>query len=69
MYKKLLVPLDGSRLSEVILPYARAFAKAFEIPVELLHSIDPEDLAVLTDPRHGRNVSDVQAELTKRSSE
>ena len=40
MYQKILVPLDGSQLSEGILPYARIFAKALEIPVELLNVID-----------------------------
>ena len=44
MYKKILVPLDGSRLAEQILPYARAFAQAFEIPVELLCVDDPDQI-------------------------
>jgi nucleotide-binding universal stress UspA family protein len=35
MYKKLLVPLDGSKLSEQILPYAKAIAGALNLPVEL----------------------------------
>ncbi len=41
MYKKILVALDGSDLSEGILPYARSFAKTLKIGVELLHVIDP----------------------------
>ncbi len=44
MYKRVLVALDGSELSEAILPYARAFAKALKIPVELLHVIDSETI-------------------------
>ncbi len=44
MYKKILVPLDGSQLSEGILPYARLFAGKLKIPVELWHVIDPETL-------------------------
>jgi nucleotide-binding universal stress UspA family protein len=50
MYKKILVTLDGSRLSEAVLPYARAFARALKIPVELLQVIDPESVRILADP-------------------
>ena len=42
MYSKILVPLDGSRLSEQILPYARFFADAHGIPVELIRITDPD---------------------------
>lgn len=42
MYSKILVPLDGSNFSEQILPYARFFADAHGIPVELLRVTDPE---------------------------
>ena len=40
MYTKILVPLDGSRLAEQILPYVCLLAEAFEIPVELLRIDD-----------------------------
>ena len=42
MYSKILVPLDGSRVSEQILPYAGLFADAYGIPVELLGVMDPD---------------------------
>jgi nucleotide-binding universal stress UspA family protein len=42
MYSKILVPLDGSRFSEQILPYARCFADAYGSPVELLRITDPD---------------------------
>jgi nucleotide-binding universal stress UspA family protein len=45
MYKKILVPLDGSRLAEQILPYACLLAEAFEIPVALLRVDDSGSLA------------------------
>lgn len=35
-YQRLLVPLDGSELAELALPYAEAWAKAFEAEVILL---------------------------------
>ena len=42
MYSKILVPLDGSRASEQILFFARLFADAYGIPVELLRVTDPD---------------------------
>jgi nucleotide-binding universal stress UspA family protein len=36
VYSKILVPLDGSKLSEGVLPYARMIARAINLPVELL---------------------------------
>src|SRR3970282_1954517 len=40
MFEKILVPLDGSRLAEVALPYAEPFAKDFNSDVTLLHVVD-----------------------------
>jgi nucleotide-binding universal stress UspA family protein len=42
MYEKILVALDGSQLSEGILPYGRFMAAKLKVPVELLHVIDIE---------------------------
>jgi nucleotide-binding universal stress UspA family protein len=42
MYKKLLVPLDGSKLSEFALEHARAIASGCNVPeVVLLRVIEP----------------------------
>lgn len=41
MFDKIIVPLDGSLLSEQIVPYAGALAKGMHIPVQLLHVVDP----------------------------
>ena len=40
MFTRLLIPLDGSKTAEQILPYARVFARTFKLPVELLGVID-----------------------------
>jgi nucleotide-binding universal stress UspA family protein len=40
MYKEILVPLDGSKLAESILPYVRCLAEALKAPVQLLHVKD-----------------------------
>ncbi|HXG52695.1 MAG TPA: universal stress protein [candidate division Zixibacteria bacterium] len=42
MYGKIIVPLDGSRLAEQILPYVRWFASACDARVELLLVNDPD---------------------------
>lgn len=45
MYTKLLIPLDGSRLAEGVLPYARLLAHGLNVPVELLRVDHPAQLA------------------------
>jgi nucleotide-binding universal stress UspA family protein len=42
MYTKILVPLDGSKLAEQVLPYVRLLAKVYGAQVELLRIIDPD---------------------------
>jgi nucleotide-binding universal stress UspA family protein len=37
VYKKMLVPLDGSELAEIALPYAEEVARAFDMEMILLH--------------------------------
>jgi nucleotide-binding universal stress UspA family protein len=54
MYTRILIPLDGSKIAEQVLPYARALARGLKLPVELLQAADPEALALLTDPDHSR---------------
>ena len=48
MYKRILVPLDGSKLSESVLPYARFFASGLQLPIDLLHVNDPEMRGIAT---------------------
>lgn len=45
MYSKVLIPLDGSKTAEKVLPYARYLAGKFKIPVELLAVIDIAEMA------------------------
>ncbi|MBF8253521.1 MAG: Universal stress protein [Deltaproteobacteria bacterium] len=40
MYTKMLIPLDGSRTAEKVLPFARALAEKLKIPIELLGVVD-----------------------------
>ena len=66
MYSRMLVPLDGSKVAEQVLPYARYLAKALAIPVELLEVVDPEALRLLANPEHGRYLDTLLAD--KRAS-
>jgi len=46
MYSKLLVPLDGSKTAEAVLPRASYLATALKIPMELLAVVDLAEMAV-----------------------
>jgi nucleotide-binding universal stress UspA family protein len=65
MYPKVIVPLDGSRLSESILPYARLIAKAFDIPVEFLQVIDPEVIKAIAQPGRGFFLDVLEADVRR----
>jgi len=53
MYKSILVPLDGSKLAEGVLPYARFLAEALKLPVDLLHVRDRQTVAPSLYPTQG----------------
>ena len=42
MYKKILVPLDGSERAEAILPYVEGLAQAYRAKMLLLRILEPE---------------------------
>lgn len=54
MFNRLLVPLDGSRIAEMALPYARLFASRFKIPVELMTVIDTAEFDTQISVSKGR---------------
>jgi nucleotide-binding universal stress UspA family protein len=66
MYKRLLIPLDGSKLAEQVLPYARFLARRPGTTVELLQAVDPKTIALLTDPEHTRYADTVWADQIQR---
>ena len=41
MFKRILVPLDGSRFAERALPHAEFFARVFDSEIVLLRVLDP----------------------------
>lgn len=48
MYKTILVPLDGSKCAESILPHVESLAKAFESEIILLRVVDNAPASVTT---------------------
>ncbi|MBI4522240.1 MAG: universal stress protein [Deltaproteobacteria bacterium] len=66
MYKRILLPVDGSRLSEGILPYARSLARTLDIPVELFYVIDPETIMPSLVAKYGRYDNVLTAEREDR---
>jgi nucleotide-binding universal stress UspA family protein len=51
MFSKIVVPLDGSKVAETALPYARMLAEKLGVMVELLTVIDPAEIELyVADP-------------------
>jgi nucleotide-binding universal stress UspA family protein len=67
MYSKVLIPLDGSKTAEKVLPYARYLAGKFKIPVELLAVIDIAEMATHISAEKGRHL-DTMIEVDLRAS-
>jgi nucleotide-binding universal stress UspA family protein len=69
VYKKILVPLDGSNEAEQVLPYARFFGEGLQIPVELTAVIDIATLTPQVSPDKARYVDTLAAEASRHSEE
>lgn len=67
MYKTMLIPLDGSKMAEAVLPYARFLATALQLPVDLIHVNDPETVAPNIGPMHGADYLKEVADSFPRS--
>ena len=50
MFAHILVPLDGSKLAERVLPHVRAFARLNDARVTLAHALEPPTLAGKREP-------------------
>jgi len=59
MYTRLLIPLDGSKTAEKVLPYARFLAARLKLPVELLEVIDIVEIAKLLSPEKAHYLNTV----------
>ncbi|MBI4198081.1 MAG: universal stress protein [Chloroflexi bacterium] len=68
MYKRILVPLDGSKLAEQVLPYVGAFAAALGSTVELLRCIEPVS-PEMADPTPGILLGKVTESFLARAND
>jgi nucleotide-binding universal stress UspA family protein len=65
----MLIPLDGSKVAEQVLPYARYLAKTISLPVEVFQAVDPTALESLANPEQGRYVDTLLNEKRANSAE
>lgn len=68
-FRKLLVPLDGSRLAEAVLPPTMVLAKGFGATVALLHVIERDAPGTIHGERHLANIQESEAYLRKVADE
>ncbi len=65
MFKRLLLPLDGSRLAESVLPPALFLAERFGATIVLFHAIEQDAPATVHGQRHLMTREDAQQYLTQ----
>lgn len=68
MFSRILVPLDGSRLSEASLPAAAQFARRFDSRIILLHVIERDAPAEIHKERHLTDASEASGYLAEVAS-
>lgn len=68
MFTRILIPLDGSKTAEKVLPYARFVAGALKLPVELLAVVDIVEMATHMSADRARHL-DTMIEDSVRNSE
>jgi nucleotide-binding universal stress UspA family protein len=68
MYTRMLIPLDGSKTAENVLPYGRILARTLQIPVELMEVLDIAGMASHVAAEKTRHLDTVVTE-GERSSE
>ncbi|MHB1457276.1 MAG: universal stress protein [Armatimonadota bacterium] len=61
MYKKILLPLDGSELAEAAIPHAKSLALAFNAQITLISIIEP--ITMYTQPGMIGPVMDVPVDI------
>jgi nucleotide-binding universal stress UspA family protein len=67
MYRRILVPLDGSQVAEQVLPYARYVAGKLKIPLDLLSVVDVVGMTGSMEASSARNLDAFVAENVHRS--
>ncbi len=68
MFKRILVPLDGSRLAESVLPAAQSFAECFHSTLVLFHALEQGARATIHGERHLLTKEEAQTYLRDLSA-
>ena len=66
MYKRLLLPLDGSRMGEIVFPFSRELAYRLGMEITCLHVCEPEDQFC---PMHEAYVESTSAKLIRQAND
>jgi nucleotide-binding universal stress UspA family protein len=69
MYTGMLIPLDGSKTAEKVLPYARYLAGRLKMPVELLAVVDIAELAAQISAEKARFLDTIIEDGVRQSKE
>jgi nucleotide-binding universal stress UspA family protein len=69
MYTRLLIPLDGSKTSETVLPYARFLAGRLKLPVELLQVVDVAEIGRRISPDKAEFLNEILANVLRRAAD
>src|SRR6266850_5272507 len=69
MYTRILVPLDGSKTAEKVLPFARFLARRLKLPVELLEVIDVAEIGRRIPPDKAQFVSTALENVARSSAQ
>ena len=69
MYKKILIPLDGSKTAEAVFPLARSWSSKLKLPVELIAVVDTAELARSLSTIERFYMNSLVDEQTRRCSE
>ena len=67
MFNEILVPLDGSKTAEKVLPYAHYLAVKFKVPVQLLIAIDSAEMSAYISVENTRHLDTMITDGLRRS--
>src|SRR5262245_8668081 len=69
MYTKILIPLEGSKTAEKVLPYALFVSGALKLPIELLAVVDIVEMATHISADRARYLDAMIADSVRKSEQ
>ena len=68
MYSRVIMPLDGSKLAEHIIPYARMLASGLQVPIDIVRVVEPIEYVAADPDSYPKWDADFEAMLTNVST-